>query len=379
VMINNQASLNDQFAPHLVVDETNGTVAVTYADTVADAGRHKADIWYQTSYDDGATWTGPVKVTTAPTDETTAGADSGNQYGDYDGLSGYAGTFFPSWTDRRNNNHEEIWTAQVQDTDHPPNASFTYNCTGLSCVFNAGGSTDDHGIVSYAWTFGDSSTGTGVSPTHPYAASGSYPVTLTVTDTAGNTGSVTQNAILIFADVPPGAFARSYIESIYFDGITGGCGLNPRVYCPNANMNRGDTAVFLIAAKGPSGYVPPACTTPRFADVPCSSPAAPYINEFANRGITSGCGGGNYCPNDTVPRGTMAYYLLATLGIPTPTTCTGRFTDVPCTVWYAPWVEELARRGITGGCSPTTFCPNDPVTRAQMAVFLVGTFNLPLH
>jgi hypothetical protein len=379
VMINNQSSLNDQFAPHLVVDETNGTVAVTYADTVANAGRLKADVWYQTSYDDGATWTGPVKVTTSPTDETTAGADSGNQYGDYDGLSGYAGTFFPSWTDRRNNNREEIWTAQVQDTDHPPNASFTYNCTGLSCVFNAAGSTDDHGIVSYAWTFGDSSTGAGVSPTHVYAVSGSYPVTLTVTDTAGATGSVTQSAILIFADVPPGAFARSYIESIYFDGITSGCGLNPRIFCPNANMTRSDTAVFLIASKGPSGYVPPACTTPRFGDVPCSSSAAPYINEFANRGITSGCGGGNYCPSDTVPRGTMAYYLLATLGIPTPTACTGRFTDVPCTVWYAPWVEELTRRGIAAGCSPTTFCPNDPVTRAQMAVFLVGTFNLPLH
>ena len=36
------------------------------------------------------------------TDETIAGADSGNQYGDYNSLSGYAGTFFPSWTDRRN-------------------------------------------------------------------------------------------------------------------------------------------------------------------------------------------------------------------------------------------------------------------------------------
>ena len=49
----------------------------------------------------------------AMTDETIAGADSGNQFGDYNSLSGYAGKFFPSWTDRRNNAKEEIWTAPV--------------------------------------------------------------------------------------------------------------------------------------------------------------------------------------------------------------------------------------------------------------------------
>ena len=56
VMINNQSSLNDQFQPHLTVDETNGLVSIVYYDTVADSGRHKADVWYQSSADDGATW-----------------------------------------------------------------------------------------------------------------------------------------------------------------------------------------------------------------------------------------------------------------------------------------------------------------------------------
>ncbi len=50
------------------------------------------------------------------TDETIAGADSGNQYGDYNSLSGYAGTFFPSWTDRRSGGKEEIWTAAVTES-----------------------------------------------------------------------------------------------------------------------------------------------------------------------------------------------------------------------------------------------------------------------
>ena len=116
VSINNQSSLNDQFNPAMVVDETTGRISIIYYDTVNDAGRKKTDVWYQTSTDDGATWSAAFKVTTAQTDETVAGADSGNQYGDYNSLTGYAGTFFPSWTDRRGGAREEIWTAAVQET-----------------------------------------------------------------------------------------------------------------------------------------------------------------------------------------------------------------------------------------------------------------------
>src|SRR3954465_7295366 len=92
--INNQSGLNDQFNPFLAVDETNGTLGAIYYDTVADAGRKKVDIWYQMSTDGGATWQAAVKVTTATTDETVTGADSGNQFGDYNSLSGYGNSFF---------------------------------------------------------------------------------------------------------------------------------------------------------------------------------------------------------------------------------------------------------------------------------------------
>lgn len=116
VKINNQTSLNDQFAPFMVVDETNGRVAIMYYDTVADTGRLKTDVYYQSSTDFGASFGAAVRVTTAQTDETTAGTNFGNQYGDYNGLSGQAGVFFPSWTDRRNNAREEIWTSPITDT-----------------------------------------------------------------------------------------------------------------------------------------------------------------------------------------------------------------------------------------------------------------------
>jgi len=76
--------------------------------------------------------------------------------------------------------------------DLPPVANFTFNCTDLSCSFNASGSTDDHGIVSYSWNFGDSGSGSGVTPSHTYATGGTYNVTLTVTDTVGQTDTDTQ-------------------------------------------------------------------------------------------------------------------------------------------------------------------------------------------
>ena len=143
-MINNQASLNDQFNQWLAVDETTGAIGLIYYDTVNDAGRKKTDIYYQSSFNDGVTWNTPVKVTSAMTDETVAGADSGNQYGDYNALSGYAGVFFPSWTDRRNNAREEIWTARVADVA----------CTAPGSPVITAATTPANNQIQVTWTAG---------------------------------------------------------------------------------------------------------------------------------------------------------------------------------------------------------------------------------
>jgi hypothetical protein len=119
VMINNQASLNDQYNQWMVVDETTGALGLMYYDTVADPARKKTNVYYQSSFDDGVTWFAPVKVTSAQTDESVGG-DQGNQYGDYNSLSGIAGQFFPSWTDRRSGGNEEIWTAKISDAACTP-------------------------------------------------------------------------------------------------------------------------------------------------------------------------------------------------------------------------------------------------------------------
>lgn len=74
----------------------------------------------------------------------------------------------------------------------PPTAAFTSSSAGLDASFNGTGSSDAEGpIASYAWDFGDSTTGTGANATHTYAAPGTYNVKLTVTDAGGSTASST--------------------------------------------------------------------------------------------------------------------------------------------------------------------------------------------
>jgi len=107
---------------------------------------------------------------------------------------------------------------------------------------------------------------------------------------------------------------------------------------------------------------------------------AAWIEQFAREGITAGCGGGNYCPESFVTRAQMAVFLLKSKHgagyVPPPASGT-MFTDVPQSYWAAAWIEQLVREGISSGCSASQFCPETPVTRAQMAVFVVKTFNLP--
>ena len=62
-----------------------------------------------------------------------------------------------------------------------------------------------------------------------------------------------------------------------------------------------------------------------------------------------------------------------------PPNCTGVFSDVACPSLFANWIEELYAENITGGCGAGIYCPNNPNTRGQMAVFLVKTFGLLLY
>jgi hypothetical protein len=121
-----------------------------------------------------------------------------------------------------------------------------------------------------------------------------------------------------FLDVPLNYWTWRWIEAVENAGITPTPGCGGGNYCPTAPMTRSEMAIFLLRAKEGGGYVPPACTVPLFADVPCSHPYAPWINELVRRGVTAGCGGGNYCPASVVNRDQMSVFVSTNFSLPVP-------------------------------------------------------------
>lgn len=156
------------------------------------------------------------------------------------------------------------------------------------------------------------------------------------------------------------------IEALAAAGITRGC--NPPVrdhFCPDLPVTRAEMAAFLVRALGlePS-------STDAFADDD-DSIFEDDIDALAAAGITTGCGSESYCPSDAIDRGEMAAFLNR--GYELEPGATPQFVDVAGSV-FAGDIAALAASDITLGCNPPAndkFCPTDPVTRAQMASFLV--------
>jgi hypothetical protein len=138
--------------------------------------------------------------------------------------------------------------------------------------------------------------------------------------------------------------------------------------------------VFLLKSVRGGLYVPPSCNG-IFVDVPCPSPFAKWVEKLFVDGITAGCGEASYCPSAAVTRAQMAVFLLkAQHGSDySPPSCNGLFDDVPCPGPFADWIEQLFDEAITAGCGGENYCPDEPVNRGQMAVFLSRTFGLKLY
>lgn len=214
---------------------------------------------------------------------------------------------------------------------------------------------------------------------------GTYQVRLEVVNTDGSVLSdpVAVNvARMTFGDVSPTYWAWQSVEILYARGITGGCSLSPLLFCPESNVSRAEMAAFLVRVGHGPTFVPPSAIGV-FADVPINFWAAPFIEQLYADGITSGCSLTplSYCPGASLSRAEMAVFLLRAKhgALYLPPAATGTvFADVSAGTFGAAWIEQLAAEGITAGCatSPARYCPGSPVSRDQMATFLVRTFNL---
>jgi hypothetical protein len=178
-----------------------------------------------------------------------------------------------------------------------------------------------------------------------------------------------------FLDVNSSFWAYTYIRKLYCTGITLGCGGDK--FCPGYNVTREQMAAFLVRAvegEPPADYCG---TSDPFNDVSYTDWSCPYIKRLAELGITLGCGNGNFCPLDNVPREQMAAFIIRALeGEPAADYCgtSNPFQDVSYNDWACPYIKRLAELGITLGCGNNNFCPLSIVTRDQMAAFLARAF-----
>lgn len=174
-------------------------------------------------------------------------------------------------------------------------------------------------------------------------------------------------------DVPASHWAYAHISRLYHSAITTGCGGN--LFCPSQNVTRGQMAAFIVRAKEgePSG----ACTVAPFTDVPAGDPFCKYIQRMAALGVTTGCGGGKYCPANNVTRQEMAAFIIRALeGNPVASYCgtTSPFSDVPANSAFCGHAKRLLELNITTGCGAGKYCPTQTVNRETMAVFLARAF-----
>jgi hypothetical protein len=171
-----------------------------------------------------------------------------------------------------------------------------------------------------------------------------------------------------FTDVGAGSTHDAAIHWLADLGVTRGCSPEGDRYCPAASVTRAQMASFLRAALDL-----PAGPTDRYVDVAPGSTHAPAIGALAEANVTLGClrDGPRYCPSGDVTRAQMASFLARGMALPTPQVAP-RFVDVPAGAPHADAIAALHAAGVTGGCSAdgTRFCPEAPVTRAQMATFL---------
>ncbi|MEM9465334.1 MAG: S-layer homology domain-containing protein [Actinomycetota bacterium] len=174
-------------------------------------------------------------------------------------------------------------------------------------------------------------------------------------------GTAPAGAVAGFGDVSDDVFYTEAVQWMVDEGITAGTA--PGCFSPDAPATRAEVAVFLHRLRGePGGGSEP------FTDVAPGSFYAGAVAWMYSTGVTTGTSPTEFSPSRLVTRGEVATFLHRVAGLPDgggeP------FTDVEPTDFFGAAVAWMAGTGITTGTSPTSFSPDRPVTRAEVATFL---------
>jgi len=162
-----------------------------------------------------------------------------------------------------------------------------------------------------------------------------------------------------------GHWAEEAIDWAFTASITDGCPTVGELTCPELAMTRDEMAQFMWRFWG----LPVASSSAPFGDVPIGATYGPAVDWLAEAEVTLGCTPVEYCPDGTTTRAEMATFLWRLEGEPSGSPSAG-FDDVANSSFAVESIDWLLESGITVGCSSTSFCPLDLVTRAEMFTFL---------
>jgi hypothetical protein len=278
------------------------------------------------------------------------------------------------------------WVIQNTNPHEPVLGNITNKAVARNSLlqFNAAATDADGDGLNFSLVnppAGASITAGGQFTWTPSQAPGNYQVTVKVSDTGTPVRSDQQTFTVTVSTPDPspddgnpftdddGHIFENAIEWLDAQGITTGCNppFNDR-FCPDDRVSRGQMAAFLVRAlhypNTPNDY---------FTD-DSGSVFQGAINRLRAVGVTQGCNPPNnsrYCPDGFVTRGQMAAFLVRALDLP-DYNGPDRFIDDDGHLFEGA-IERLAQAGITVGCNPPAnerFCPNEFVTRGQMAAFL---------
>ena len=178
-----------------------------------------------------------------------------------------------------------------------------------------------------------------------------------------------------FSDVSEGNFHKADIDALNAQGLLEGTECAEGMFCPGDPMKRWTMAVWLVRALDDAE--PAAVEESSFADVDSDNKWLPHVERLAELEVTKGCDTEPliFCPDDTVTRAQMATFLVRAFNLEDASSA--GFTDTAGN-FHEPDIDALAAAEVTKGCTtePLQYCPGDPVSRAQMATFLVRALAL---
>ena len=152
-------------------------------------------------------------------------------------------------------------------------------------------------------------------------------------------------------------------------GVTRGC--SETEYCPQDSITRGQMAAFVRRYLGLTASDP----SPTYTDTD-GHLFSEDIEAITEAGIGFGCSEFDYCPDAPLTRQEMARFLVGTFDIPLLASQSGVFDDIDANP-FSRYIEAIEAVGVTLGCTETSYCPSEVVTREQMASFFVRGDDLP--